>query len=193
MYRPCLALSLALVLSVTGCLSVPLGSLVELNRIDFPTTDLAVLRVGIRLPEAIKPRSDGVRMEAVTTIGDEPERKTTFLLVPAQESSAQAGLPTAEPVGFTTSFYRLSDADRQRFETLRAELMQAKRAGKHGSLGLGIAATEFCRLRAPPVGPLPTTTYLLTSETKRYVVVTEGYDLRQDRDIAKDLADLTSC
>jgi hypothetical protein len=98
-----------------------------------------------------------------------------------------------EPRGFATYTYRLSAADLKHFEALRADLVRNQQQGKRGSLGLGIATTEFCRVYAVPEGLLLTTTYLMTSETARHVVVTDDYDLRKDESIAEELAKLGSC
>ncbi len=183
----------AAVFALAGCMSVPLSSLVELSRIDFATTDLDVMRVAVRLPGAIRPRAGGVKMEAVRKIGDGEEETTTFLLVPATEPVDRAGPPNDGREGFATYVYRLAPADMKRFEALRADLMANKTAGKRVSLGLGIATTEFCRIRRVPDGPLPTTTYLLTSETARYIVLTNDYDLRKDEAVAKELPKLGAC
>ena len=60
------------------------------------------------------------------------------------------------------------------------------------SLGFGIATQEFCRVAALPPGPLPVTSYLMTSETGRYAIPTEDADLRS---LAKagELAGLEPC
>ncbi len=49
-------------LAFGGCGTVPLASLPALSRIDIATTDPAVLRVAVRLPDAVKPRPGGVTM-----------------------------------------------------------------------------------------------------------------------------------
>lgn len=189
---PAAALAVATML-LAACGSIPLMSYVALSRVDFATTDLDVMRVAIRLPGAMRPRPDGVEMQAVTRIGDAPERKTTFLLVPTTDSPAPDGLTDAVPPGFGTYVYRLSVSDIQRFQALRADVSRHRQAGERSSLGLGIETKEFCRLLAVPEGPLPVTTYLLTSETGRYVIVTDGLDLRQDERTASELSNLGPC
>lgn len=191
--RPFTAVTLAVTMLIAACGSIPLTSYVALSRIDFATTDLDVMRVAVRLPGAIRPRPDGVEMQAVTKIGDGPEQKTTFLLVPAADPAALTKLTEAEPPGFGSYVYRLSASDRQRFEALRADVSRHRQAGERSSLGLGIETKEFCRLLDVPEGPLPVTTYLLTSETGRYVVVTDGLDLRRDEKTANELSNLGPC
>ncbi len=176
-----------------GCMSIPLSSIVELSRIDFSTTDFEVMRIAIRLPDAMRPRPDGVRMDTSLTLGGKPVEKSSFLLVPAQGPLDRAQLNDAEPPGFATYAYRLSLADLKRLESLRADLKRREKEGARGTLAIGIATTEFCRVRPVPGGPLPVTTYLLTSETGRYVVVTDRYDLRQHEKTAHALASLGPC
>lgn len=187
------AFSLAATILLAACGSIPLMSYVALSRIDFATTDLDVMRVAVRLPEAIRPRPDGVEMQAVTKIGDGPEQKTTFLLVPMPDSPALTGLVEVESPGFGTYVYRLSASDVQRFQALRGELSRHQQAGERSSLGLGIETKEFCRLLVVPEGPLPVTTFLFTSETGRYVVITDRLDLRRDEKTANELLNLGPC
>ena len=61
------------------------------------------------------------------------------------------------------------------------------------SLGFGIATKEFCRVAALPPGPLPATSYLMTSETGRYVVLTEDADLRSRPKVKGELEGLEPC
>ena len=185
-------LALAAMFLFGGCGSVPLTSLVELSRVDVETTDLAALRVAVRLPEAIKPRVDGVTMDAVATVSGEPDQKTTFLLIETGDRAGSAGLPEAARPGFAAYAYRLSTADLARFDALRRAVMQRRREGKRVSLDLGIATKEFCLVRPLPPGPLLTTTYLLTSETRTYVVVTDDLDLRKEQATA-ELSKLEAC
>lgn len=80
--------------------------------------------------------------------------------------------------GLATYAYRLSDEDLGRFDALRRSALQLHAEGRNVSLGFGIATKEFCRVAALPPGPLPATSYLMTSETGRYVILTEDADLR---------------
>ena len=184
---------LAPLLGLLGCMSVPLTSLVPLSRIDIGTTDLAVLRVAITLPEAVKPHAGAVVMDAVSTIDSEPAQKTAFRLIETDEAVYLLNVPAAAEPGFATYVYRLSDDALGRFDALRRTALQQHAAGKAASLGFGIATDEFCTLGPLPAGPLLTTTYLLTSETGRYVVVTDRVDLRAQPKVAPELAHLGRC
>src|SRR5262249_58497615 len=85
---------------LAGCGSVPLPSLIALSRIDAQTTDLATLRVAVRLPDAIKPRPGGVNMEIVAKVSGEPDQKTRFLLTETRDKADLSRLADAAPPGF---------------------------------------------------------------------------------------------
>ena len=58
---------------------------------------------------------------------------------------------------------------------------------------MGIAAKEFCLVGVLPPGPLLVTTYLLTSETRSYVVVTNDLDLSKEPAVVAELSRLKPC
>src|SRR5262249_3788057 len=159
--------ALGLVTLLAGCGSVPLPSLIQLSRVNAQTTDLAMLRVAVRLPEAIKPRPGGVNMVVVVNAGGQPDQKITLLLSETRDDLS--GLATRP--GFSTYAYRLAPRDIERLAVIRAELLRNRQEGAGGSLGIGIATKEFCLVGPLPPGPLLSTTYLWTSETRKYLVL----------------------
>lgn len=185
-----LASAAALVLG--GCSSVPLTSIPRLARIDAKTTDLSMLRVAVQLPEALRPRSDGVKLDVVTKVAGDAETKTSFAMVEVSDARDRAGLPTP-PRGSSTYAYRLSSADAARFEALRASMVEQGKQGKRGSMGLGVAAKEFCRTNAAPQASLPVSIYLMTSETKSFVSVVRDFDLLGDPAMAGGLEQIQPC
>lgn len=178
---------------LAGCSTVPLGSLLPLSRIDIRTTNLGVLRVALQMPDVLKPRPNGVKLDVVTKVRGEPDRWASFHLVETAMGSDRPGMAKAARKGFTTHLYRLSPADIARLEALRSAMAGKLKQGKSASLGFGIATKEFCRLGALPSGPLLTTTHIWTSETGRYVVASEDMDLRKQRDIASQLPQIAPC
>jgi hypothetical protein len=186
-------LSLLSLLCLGSCASVPLASLAQLSRIDFETTDLATLRVALRLPDGLEPRPGGVEMDALVKVQGAPDRKTTFVLTPAQNGPEPTDLSDAGRAGTSIYTFRLSQEDIGRLESIRAEVSRHRRDGKSASLGLGIATKEFCLAKPLAAGPVPTSTYLLTSETRRYVIVTKDLDLRQESATRNELATLRAC
>lgn len=185
--------ALALAVLLAGCSSVPLRSLIQLSRIDAKTTDLGMLRVAVRLPDAIKPRPGGVNMQVVTTVSGEPDQKTTFLLTETSDSVDLSGLAEVARPGSSTYAYRLAPGEIERLASLRAALVKKRQEGKSSSLGIGIATREFCLVGPLPSGPLLSTTYLSTSETRSYVVLTNDLDLRKEPMVAAELARLRPC
>ncbi|RZI38938.1 hypothetical protein EGT07_31585, partial [Herbaspirillum sp. HC18] len=143
---------------------VPLTSIPRLARIDAKTTDLSMLRVAVQLPEVLRPRSGGIKLDVVTKVAGEAEAKTSFSMMEMSEQRDGADLPPPR-LGSAIRAYALSPADAARFETLRAAMVEHGRQGRRGSMGLGVAAKEFCRANAAPQSALPVTIYLMTSET----------------------------
>ncbi|MDP8997774.1 MAG: hypothetical protein M3O03_12370 [Pseudomonadota bacterium] len=180
-------------LSLSACTSVPLASIPKLARIDFMTTDLSRLRVAIALSDALSPKPQGVVMEMKTKIGDEPEQAESLHLVESKLAQDQQGLPTDQPKNQTLHVFKLSATDVLRLNALRQRVADAKKQHQKGSLNLGIAAKEFCKLSDLPPGPALTTTYVLTSETESYVTMVQDFNLRSDAKTAEGLDKLEPC
>lgn len=182
----------AAALTLAGCSAVPLTSIPPLARIDARTTDLSMLRVAVQLPDAWRPRSGGVKLDVVTKVAGEAEAKTSFAMMEMSEARDRTGLP-APAQGSSTYAYRLSPNDAARFEALRASMIEQGKKGKRGSMGLGVAAREFCRANAAPQASLPVTIYLMTSETRSFVPVVRDLDLLGEPAIAGGLESIELC
>src|SRR5262245_30722477 len=94
--------ALALAALLAGCGSVSLPSLIQSSPTNGQTTDLAALRVAVRLPEAIKPRPGGVNMDVVAKVSGEPEQKTTLRLTETRDAADLSGLAATARPGFST-------------------------------------------------------------------------------------------
>jgi hypothetical protein len=174
---------------LAACSSVPLASMPALSRIDFRTTDFATLRAGLRLPDALRPQPGGVELEVTLRMAGAPDEKSTFPLVELPAGS----LPDSGQLGKLDFIYRLSDADTRRFDAIREKTNVARQQNRRGSVVLSIAPKQFCLLRPLPDGPLPVTSYIQTSETKRFVVLTRDLDLRAEPQTAASLPNLKAC
>jgi hypothetical protein len=184
--------AIAAALMLAGCSSMPLTSIPRLARIDAKTTDLSVLRVAVQLPEALRPRSGGVKLDVVTKLTGEAETKTIFSMMEISEARDRVGLPSA-PQGAAIHAFRLVPGDAARFEALRATMLEQGKLGKRGSIGIGVAAKEFCRTNAARQASLPVTIYLMTSETKSFVPVVSDFDLLSDPALAGGLDAIQPC
>jgi hypothetical protein len=102
-------------------------------------------------------------------VSGEPDQKTTFLLTETRDAADLSGLSGAARPGFSIYVYRVAPSDVERFVLMRAALFKKRQDSKRVSLGIGIATKEFCLVGTLPSGPLLSTTYLLTSETRSYV------------------------
>lgn len=174
---------------MTACSTVPLSSIPALSRIDFRMTDFAVLRAGLRLPEALRPQPEGVELDVILRMDGTADDKTVFKLVDV----SAVPLPDGGQVGKKDYVYRLSDQDAVRFDAIRARTTIARQQGKRCSVVLSISPRQFCLLLQLPEGPVLATTYLLTSETKRFVALTRDVDLRLEPQTASALQNLKNC
>ena len=183
-------LGLAAVLS--GCATVPLTSIVALSAIQLETTDLAVLRVAARLPEALRPASDGVSLR--TAIGVEGLGETTkdYALVAVAEPGGPDDGQRIDP-GYAVHVFALSPEARQGFDAVRRTIAEARAAGRHGSLQLSVSLGQFCSAGPLPEGPLFLTTLIRTSETGRFVVLSDRVDIRQAPEFADALKQMQPC
>jgi hypothetical protein len=102
-------------------------------------------------------------------------------------------VPADRQAGPAPVVFRLSPEDIGRFETLRESAYAICSGGKSVTIGLGVAAKEFCRTGAQPSAPLLATTYLRTSEPKAYVVVTKNLDLMTDSATSSEMMNLAPC
>jgi len=185
--------SLVTALLLASCGTVPVGSLIQLSRIDARTTDLAVLRVALRLPDGLRPRPRGVNMDVMVKVSGEPDQKVTFILNETRNPADRAGLPGGDQNGRPIYAFRLSPEDTERFKEVRDAAYAKRQGGKSVSIGMGVATKEFCRNGTVPAGPLLATTFLLTSETRAYITVTSDLDLRQEPSLAAEISRLEPC
>ena len=176
--RPFLLASLMAAVCAGGCGHVPLTSLPKLSRIDIRSTDLAALRAGLSLPADIHPLPGGVTMTIVVEPREGGRHERKAVLEEVRDAAELAALPVLVSPGRRLTVFRLSARDAARLNAFREErLLGDGQSGNRGSLSLG--ADKACRLGDLSGKPIPMTSYLKTSETQDYVVVTRDLDLRE--------------
>lgn len=176
--RPLLPVSLLAASLAGACGHVPLTSLPKLSRIDIRSTSLADLRAGLSLPADIRPLPGGVTMTIVVEPKEGGRRERKVALEEVRDAVELAALPVMVSPGRRLTVFRLSAKDAARLGAFREErLLGAGQNGNRGSLSLG--ADKACRLGDLSSKPIPMTSYLKTSETQDYVVVTRDLDLRE--------------
>jgi hypothetical protein len=166
--------------------------MIPLSRIDFQTTRLEDMRVALELPKAIQPKTRGVMLDVDVSLGNAKE-KMVFRLVPTESASEPKGLIAASSDARKIYTFRLSPHDVETLDATRQRIIAGKQNGEKGSLGIGVAAREFCRASAFPKDGLLATTYIATSETGGYIAVVKNYDLRDDKTVAISLETLDDC
>jgi hypothetical protein len=168
----CLIMSCVL----AGCGHVPLASLPKLSQVDIRTTQLAALRAGISLPAEIRPLPGGITMTMVALPKDGGRHERKVVLEEVSDPKELAQLPSVAAPGRRFTVYRLSEADAARIGAFRQEMFVGPHnGGNRGSLAL--MAEKACRLGELSGKTIPMTSYLKTSETQNYVLLTRDVDL----------------
>jgi len=150
---------------------VPLSTLSRLASLKLAEIDPAELRVAARLPDALEPRSHGVKVRIdVAGMKHGRDSATELILEPAVEPSELTPLSAQRRAGHRIWAYRLSHSDVDRLKALIA--------ATGGASGVSIAAgVEACYRKPYGSAALPTTTFLKTNATG-FFVLTEDLDLR---------------
>lgn len=187
------SLGLALFLSLAGCASVPVTSIVPLMRVDMATTDPEQLRVALQLPDGLRSRAGGVALDLVLKREGSADRNETFLLVETTAPADLSGLADRRKAGQRLTAFRVASADVPRFAAVQAALAEAMRMRVRGSLGFGIATREFCLADGSAPSRYEASTYLLTLRSSGWITVTDGFDLASDPQIAAGLKSLARC
>jgi hypothetical protein len=163
-------------LLLVSCGHVPLMSMVQLARIDFATTDPALLRAAIKLPRAIEPRLNGTALRVAVKLADGRELAEDFKLGETTDERDVLTLHSELEPDTHVVAYRVDPAEIDRLKAFRLAALTQKKAQKAG-LTISIKP-EACRASAVASGPVLMTTYILTSETGRYVALARDVDLR---------------
>ncbi|MEM8878600.1 MAG: hypothetical protein AAGD23_12120 [Pseudomonadota bacterium] len=171
---------LPMCLAIAACASVPLRSMPSLARIDFPTTDLAALRVAVSLPTELQPLDKEMRLTAQVKLGDSVPETETFELERVLGAAEEALIAQRLQLGQRLHAYRVSSDDVQRLVLFRDRAVERKESSgqQNASLSIGISP-KVCAKRSLDNTRLPFTTYLKTSETGSYVQLTRSMDIRQ--------------
>ena len=157
--------------SLTVMSHVPLSTMSRLASLKLAEIDPAELRVAARLPDALEPRSHGVKVRIdVAGMKHGKDSAAELILEPTVEPSELAPLSAQRRAGQRIWIYRLSHSDVDRLKTLIA--------AASGASGVSIAAgVEACYRKPYGSAALPTTTLLKTNATG-FFVLTEDLDLR---------------
>lgn len=169
-------LPLGLALFLAACGHVPLMSMVTLAGVDFATTDPALLRAAIKLPQVIEPRPNGATLRVAVKLADGRDLAQDFKLSETADERDVLVLHAELDPGMRVFAYRIEPSELERLKVFRRTVLAQKHEQK---VGLEISIKpEACRGGALPPGPLLMTTYIKTSETNRYVTLARDVDLR---------------
>lgn len=182
-------LVIAAILLLSACTAIPVKTLYKLATTDMMSVDPTILRAGVRMPEWVEPRPDGVKLElGMQQEGAEPmSERFSLESIPAVLEGKS--LAAENKPGYKLYAYRLAPQDIPRFTAFRQTLKEkkAETGGKtKGSLGIGV---EACRKTALPAGKIPVTTYLRLDTESGYLPLVVDYDLKKPVD-GKNLAEM---
>ena len=175
MRLPALALLLGCI-ALGGCMTVPIGSLIELNRVDFEHTDPEQLRAGVTTSAPVKPLAN-TELSVTIQIGDVTKKKAFHLVEIAHGPEVDALTAAAAP-GEAVYVYRLAPRDAEALTLFRHEMFALKAGGGSGTLTIAIDPA-VCAKKELGTGPLRASTWLRTEETSGFVELTRDIDLRR--------------
>jgi hypothetical protein len=161
-----------------------------LSRLDFSTTDLAMLRAALRMPEDVEARATRMVVDLAIE-GGSPE-KHEFLLDPAVSPEELQRLSAYGKAGARIVAYRLPAAAVKRFEDIRQRVGVAKAEKRKGALSVRLEP-DFCYREALPREKLVFSSYLATSETRGYVPLLVDFDAFSRHEYAEKLKRMPKC
>src|SRR2546425_2647837 len=142
----------ALGLLLAGCGHMPVASMVKLARVDFATTDPAGLRAAVKLPAAIKPLRDRVRLRLAVRLANGKESTQDFRLTEISDAIDASWLGDQIEAGTHLFAYQLEPAEAARLVAFRDALKEQQAT----SGGRGVAGTNSGSPRGRPKGGNPT-------------------------------------
>lgn len=175
-FRPATVLGQLL---LAACGHMPVTSMVKLARVDFAATDPGGLRAAVKLPSAIRPLRDQVRLRLTVRLANGKEDTQDFRLNEVSDPG-DISLPRNEIEAGTHMFaYRLEPSEATRLAAFRDALkkQQTQSGGRGGALTISVAP-DVCRSGELASGPVLFTTYLRTAETGGYVALARDVDMR---------------
>ena len=173
--------SMALGLFLGGCGHMPVSTMVSLRNFDFATFDPAEMRAGLRFPDVLVLRPNGLKLVVdLEHKGPVPEkRKEIFHLKETSEAALSTELMPHQKRGMRVVGYRIDAADVARIRGLQELGQKWKREGTQNKNNLTINfEPDVCRRDVLPEGPLSVTTFLKVDAQSQLLVFLKDVDLR---------------
>src|SRR5262249_34623897 len=150
---------------------------VRLARLDLQTTDVARLRVAVKVPEAVTVRAEGTVLRIAVTLADGTEQARDFSLREVTDAAELRSLAGEASAGARLFAFALSESDIAQLRVFRAGLIARQKGGSGGAISIAVLP-QACRSGALPADAVLFTTYLRTAETGDYVPLARDLDLR---------------
>ena len=162
-------------LFLAGCSTIPLGSIVQLSRIDMGSTPPEAVRVAFITPREMRVRDGDMIMNAHMKLVDNSyDVQKTFSLL-NDESSPSAIVTQAKKDAEEVHVFRLKPEDVALFKQMQSVGADAKKRGIKGSFEVGFGSNSCITSDAKK--PIQLSTYLKTQELSDFVVVLDHSDL----------------
>jgi hypothetical protein len=172
---------------LTSCGHMPVSTMVQLRNFDFATFDPAEMRAGLRFPDVLVLRANGLKLVVdLEHQGPVPDkRKEVFHLKDTSEAALGSELLPWQKKGMRVMGYRIDAGDVARIRSLQELGQKWKREGTQNKDKLTISfEPDVCRRDALPETPLYVTTFLKVDARSQLVVFLKDVDLRKIADEA---------
>ena len=163
-------------LMLSACTHVPLGSMVQLSKIDMEKTDMSGLRVALLAPDALDfPEGDAKLTVHLVSRTDAMDVRQEYALATEPQQPVPPEIAKAMKSGQRVHFFQLAPRDVQAFSGFQKVISDAKaRGGSGGSLQIAVGA-KGCLTRGLS-GSLKLSAFLKTSELDQYLVLLKDVD-----------------
>lgn len=170
---------IVLLLMITGCSSVPVSTMWELRNFDLVTTDVAKLRIGVRAPVFMRITENATRLELGLSKKDNTfKHKEVTHLQHASKGTELASLQRYRKAGYKLHVFKLTDEGLKKVARFRRHYQALKKEFGDDVAGSLSVSAGGC-LEAESKGkPIKVTTFMKSSETGKFVILTNEQDLR---------------
>lgn len=145
-------LGLALAAGLSACMSLNLGTAMQMRSLDYLNDDISSLVIAVELPEEIQAKPEGSVLNIDVTSANLGERQVVAQLRRADADQVAASLPSPSP-GRSYYVFAVPDDGRAEIRSLQAEIRELKQAGEQGDQGTIALSVSPAFCAAAPFDP----------------------------------------
>lgn len=174
-----------LTLFLTGCVGMPLTSMLQLRRMDPMEIDAAQFKVAIRADERIGIPKDGVHLSLKFDATDGSLNiDDTYVVEVIRDPVFTPELFDNKATWQSITMLQLSDSDAEKMTRVQSLLKPYTEGRASGSLSFGVDVKGVCAHSPIPTSEVLIDIFVQASDSKGFFAVTRGLDLRQSVDEA---------